>query len=90
MTDLFFAGQIFLIAFFYHFLPALTRSDIFFAVTVAPDYRRTKEARRALRQFRISLWLCSFIALGIVLWGLETGHFRFVIVRGSERSTTSP
>jgi len=46
-----------------HFLPAFTRPDLFFGVTVDPAIRNTDKARRILRRYRIALW-GSAIAAG--------------------------
>lgn len=46
-----------------HFLPKFTRPDLFFGVTVDPAFRKTNEARRMLRNYRIALW-SSAIAAG--------------------------
>ena len=49
----------------FHMVPAVTRPDLFFAVTVAPDFRGTPDARRILRRYRT-----------IVCVGLCTGRYR--------------
>ncbi len=46
-----------------HFLPGVTRPDMFFGVTVDPAFRTTDPARRMLRDYRIFLW-CSAVAGG--------------------------
>jgi uncharacterized membrane protein len=68
--SLFIGGEILLIALMFHFLPQLTRADIFFAVTVDPAYRRTSEAQQVLRLFRTVIWLTSALALAMVVLGV--------------------
>jgi uncharacterized membrane protein len=46
-------------------VPALTRPDLFFAVTVAPEFRKTSEARRLLRRFRVIIWIGTIIAVAV-------------------------
>ncbi len=48
-----------------HFLPRWTRRDLFFSVTVAPEFRRTETARRILLRYRIVLW--TFVLAAIAL-----------------------
>src|SRR5229473_932101 len=46
-------------------VPRLTRPDLFFAVTVPSDFRRTAEARRILRRFHAILWVCTLLAIAL-------------------------
>jgi uncharacterized membrane protein len=46
-------------------VPTLTRPDLFFAVTVAPEFRKTSEGLRILRRFRIIVWSCTLIAVAL-------------------------
>jgi len=50
--------------------PSLTRSGLWFSVTVPPDFRRTSEGRRILRTYRIWVTVHSLVALGLVVLGL--------------------
>lgn len=59
-----------LLAVFFHYLPEITRPDIFFAVTVPPSFRDTPEAQRIVRRFRIGVWVHSLIGLAGVVVGL--------------------
>ena len=52
-----------------HILPRLTRPELFFAVTVAPSFPRSDEARRIVAGYRFELWLGTSVALGIVVVG---------------------
>lgn len=46
-------------------VPRLTRPDLFFAVTVAPDFRRTADARRILSRFHAIVWGCTLLAIAL-------------------------
>jgi uncharacterized membrane protein len=70
ITNLFFALLIVLIATMFHFLPNVTRRDIFFAVTVDPAYRTTAEARRVVQRYRIAIWIHMLVGLALVWLGL--------------------
>ena len=48
-------------------LPRLTRPDLYFAVTVPPDFRDSAEGRAILGRYRMVTLLCSIVALAIVL-----------------------
>lgn len=50
-----------------HVLPGLTRPDIFFAVTVEPEFRRSPEARRVFSRYRAMVWgfTAAAFALGV-------------------------
>jgi len=67
---LFLCAETLAVAILFHFLPQITRRDIFFAVTVDPDFRKSPEARRIVRRFRTAVWLHSFVAIGIVFAGM--------------------
>ncbi len=47
----------------FHIVPRLTRADLFFAVTVTPDFRGTAAARRILRRFHTIVWGCTLLAI---------------------------
>ena len=51
----------------FHIIPGLTRRDFFFAVTVAPEFRRTSDARRILRRYRAIVWSTTLVASGLQL-----------------------
>jgi uncharacterized membrane protein len=67
--SLFIGGEILLIALWFHFLPQLTRTDLFFAVTVEPAFHKSSEARRVVRQFRAAVWIEFLAAVAMVLVG---------------------
>jgi uncharacterized membrane protein len=48
-------------------IPGLTRPDLFFAVTVAPDFPQTADARRILRRFWMIVWTSTLAAIVIEL-----------------------
>jgi uncharacterized membrane protein len=51
----------------FHIIAGLTRSDLFFAVTVAPEFRRTSDARRILLRYRAMVWSTTLVASGLQL-----------------------
>ena len=61
-----------------HFLPQVTRPDVFFGVTVDPAFRTSDSARRILRGYRIALW-CSAIAAGAFIWVFQRAGAAFLI-----------
>lgn len=58
-------------------LPQLTRPDLFFGVTVDPEFRKTDVARRILRHYRLLLWASAIAA---VLVGLASHRFRIAML----------
>ena len=54
-----------LVSVFAHFLPAWTRPDVFFGVTIGPAFRQSGVAHRILRLYRAILWITT--AAGIAL-----------------------
>jgi uncharacterized membrane protein len=50
-------------------MPRLTRPDLYFAVTVAPDFRNTPEARAILRRYQTEVVFYSLGAFGLLLLG---------------------
>jgi uncharacterized membrane protein len=59
------ASIVLLIGAIQYAIPALTRPDLFFAVTVQPDFRRTEEGRSIQRSYRIAVVIHTLIALAI-------------------------
>src|ERR1035438_6924441 len=51
----------------FHIIPGLTRPDLFFAVTVAPEFRRSSAARRTQGRYRAIVWIATLMASGLVL-----------------------
>jgi len=70
---LFLLGEVLLVALFIQFLPQLTREDIFFAVTVPADFRRTPHGQAILRGFRVESGAHAAIAAALILAGLSGG-----------------
>ena len=62
-----FVPLLILIGGLFHIMPGLTRPDLFFAVTVAPEFRRSPAARRILGKYRAIVWIATLIASGLVL-----------------------
>src|ERR1017187_6403932 len=50
-----------------HTIPGLTRPGLFFAVTVAPEFRRTERARQILLKYRAIVWGVTILAAGLQL-----------------------
>jgi uncharacterized membrane protein len=48
-------------------IPGLTRPDLFFAVTVTPEFRPTADAKRILGRFRTIVWTSALAAIAIEL-----------------------
>ncbi len=66
LMDLMFILVILLVAAMNHFLPRLTRREVYFAVTVSSGYRETPEARRTMRRYRVAVWAHALIATSLV------------------------
>ena len=56
-----------LVAGLLHFVPQLTRPDLFFAVTVAPEFRRSKEGRQILQRYRLFVWGSTMLAIAMAV-----------------------
>jgi len=56
-----------LLSAFFQIVPGLTRVDLFFSVTVEAEFRRTAEARRILRNFRVMVWVATLAAMALEL-----------------------
>jgi uncharacterized membrane protein len=59
-----------LVAGLLHFVPQLTRPDLFFAVTVPPEFRRSKEGRQILQRYRVIVWSSTLLAIAMAAAGL--------------------
>ncbi len=51
-------------------IPRLTRPDIYFAVTVLPDFRDSAEGRAILSRYRVEVVIYGVIAIAVALSGL--------------------
>jgi|HubBroStandDraft_1064217.scaffolds.fasta_scaffold68202_2 uncharacterized membrane protein len=60
-------GSLLSIALLLNWLPLWRRSSLWFAVTVAPDFRDTPDARLILRQYRVEIWSLALLSW-ILLW----------------------
>jgi hypothetical protein len=69
------------IALLFHWLPLWRRSNLWFGVTVAPDFRNTTEAGRMLREYRIEMWAVSLVAL-VLLWAGLHGGASWILAAG--------
>ena len=54
----------------YYVMPRLTRPDIYFAVTVMPDFRDSAEGRAILGRYRVEVVVYGIIAIAVALIGL--------------------
>jgi len=57
----------------FYLLPRLTRPDLYFAVTVPPDFRDGAEGAGILSRYRREVWIHSLIALGLILLSTRGG-----------------
>src|SRR5580704_7777041 len=55
-------------------MPSLTRRDIFFAVTVSPDFPRSAEGARIRRSYQLWTALQTTVAMILVLAGWKLGR----------------
>jgi uncharacterized membrane protein len=55
-------GLLILMGGLFHIIPGFTRPDIFFVVTVAPEFRRSSDAQRILRRYRAMVWMTTLVA----------------------------
>jgi uncharacterized membrane protein len=65
-----------------YLLPRLTRPDLYFAITVPPDFRDSAEGVRILRRFRREVWIHSLIGLVLVLLSLRGRPILALLVVG--------
>jgi uncharacterized membrane protein len=72
-TSLFLPAFVALVGILFLVMPGLTRPEIFFSVTVAPEFRRTDEGRRATRTFRVVSSLSSLSSLAVVCLAAGSG-----------------
>lgn len=77
MTILSVAGVVFIAA-LAHFLPFWTRSDIYFAVTVDPQFRGVPAARRILLRYRLIVWASA--AAGVALQAVAAPEWPVMLV----------
>jgi uncharacterized membrane protein len=69
-----------LIAWVFWMLPLWSRPGIFFAVTVAADFRKSAEAQRLLRNYHAQTLLHIAISFALILAGALLEYFAFLIV----------
>jgi len=67
LIDVVFLLVILIVATLNHFLPRLTRREIFFSVTVSSGYRETPEAQKTIRGYRAAAWVHALIAASLVV-----------------------
>ena len=69
-----------LVAWLFWMLPLWSRPGIFFAVTVVPDFRKSAEAQRLLRNYRFQTLLHVAISFALILAGALLLHFVLLIL----------
>ena len=69
-----------LIAAILWFMPRLTRPDLYFAVTVPPEFRDGAEGKSILQRYRTELVLASVLALALFVGGVVWFGIGFVSV----------
>ncbi len=69
----FWIAMVLLIGALNYLMPQLTRRDIFFSVTVAPQFRNTTEARRIHAGYQRGIIIISATALVVMVIALRTG-----------------
>jgi uncharacterized membrane protein len=70
---------------FFYLLPRLTRPDVYFAVTVPPEFRDSAEGCSILRRYRVEVIIFGVLALLIVLAAIripEPNHLMLVTLAG--------
>jgi uncharacterized membrane protein len=76
-----------LVSFFFCMLPYLSRTSVFFAITVNPEFRESPEARHIVHSFRVVVILNAVIAIALtaisiwarLIWLAPVGVFWLVI-----------
>jgi len=63
----------------YYLMPRLTRPDVYFAVTVPPEFRDSAEGCSILKRYRVEVTILSVLALLIVLAALWIPKPRYVV-----------
>jgi uncharacterized membrane protein len=69
---IFWAAMVIAIGALEYAMPQLTRRDIFFSVTVAPEFRATIDAREILAEYRRGIVIVTLVALTLVLLSITT------------------
>jgi uncharacterized membrane protein len=67
-------GELLIVGGLFHLIPQLTRPEIFFAVTVPSEFRRTPAGREILRKYRAHVWLHTLGSAGLLTFGLMLGN----------------
>jgi len=73
-------GLVILIAAILWFMPRLTRPDLYFAVTVPPEFRDGAEGKSILQRYRTELVVASVLALALFVGGVVWFGIGFVSV----------
>ena len=71
-----------LVSWAFWMLPQWTRPGIYFGVTVAPDFRKTPEAQRLLRRYRLEAMIHVALAFAMILASALPRYSFFSIIGG--------
>ena len=63
----------------YYLMPRLTRPDVYFAVTVPPEFRDSAEGCSILKRYRVEVAILSVVALLIVVAALRIPEPRYLL-----------
>jgi uncharacterized membrane protein len=66
---IFTAAMALVVGVLFHKIPEWTRPDIFFSVTVPPEFRATPEARQILKSYRVRVWLAVLVSFAAIFAG---------------------
>ena len=64
----------------YYLMPRMTRSDVYFAVTVPPEFRDSAEGWSILKRYRMEVAIASVLALLVVLSPVRMGESAYSLV----------
>ena len=62
-------------------LPGLTRPDIYFSVTIKPEFRQSQGAREALAGYQREIIIHSLIGIGLIILAIRLGGIYFLPIR---------
>jgi uncharacterized membrane protein len=69
-----------MVAAFFCLLPEWTHRGMLFAVNVPADFRKTREGRRILRDYRLQACAHALMSFALIYVGAFTGHLTFLLL----------
>lgn len=69
-----------MVAAFFCLLPEWTRRGMLFAVNVPANFRKTREGRRILRDYRLQACAHALMSFALIYVGAFTGHLTFLLL----------